>query len=144
MLGAWPAAGGPAAGAAPATAPGRRRGPRTRRRPHCLVVGSSRAGRAWLPRARVLVPGAQVLAARAVSPGARAGAEAGLVEVQRTARRSGAAGAPVVLELVVLDGPGRRAVPASCTVPRRRDRARATGPPPAPPAHGVRRLVRAD
>ncbi len=106
----------------------------------CLVVGASRAGRAWLPRARVAVRGARVLLADVSTADARAVATGGLVEVQRTSRRSPAAASPVVLQLLLLDTSGR-------TPPHRATCALAGTEAPAHRSdvwHGVRRLAVAD
>jgi len=129
--------------AAPATEPGSASGP-------CVVIGASRAGRAWLPRARVQVVGGVVVEVRTLSPDARAWLSGGLVGVQRTSRRSDAARQDVLLELVVQDVSGddgtRRSITCALAV---------TGQLPAEGledgggageghGRGARRLVRAD
>lgn len=82
--------------------------------PGCRVVAAGRAGRAWLPWARVAAPGARLLAVDVVTGAARADLHTGTVVVQRTARRSPAAAVPVELEVLLVDhrGAGVR----TCTV----------------------------
>ncbi|MFC3689387.1 hypothetical protein ACFOLH_13640 [Aquipuribacter hungaricus] len=148
LLTAAPAHGGrlpgpvaPAPGPSAAPGPPEALAPGAPEQVACLVVGTSRAGRAWLPRARVLVPGLDVLAVRTATPHARVSTEAGLVQVQRTSRHGG--GRVVRLEVAVR-GPEHRGTWRSvvCEVvvaPPADGRAAPDGG-----AHGARRLVRAD
>jgi hypothetical protein len=101
----------------------------------CHVVAVGRAGRAWLPWVAVAVPGGRSHTVRLVDGNAaRVDASGGLTVVQRTSRRAPGADRPVVLEVVVDDGV-ERAV-RTCEVH--------VGRVPVDPAHGVRRVVRAD
>lgn len=70
----------------------------------CQVVGTWRAGRAWLPGAALAVPGGRVEQPRVRSGAARVDLVDGRLHVQRTSRRSPAAAAPVEVELS-LHGP---------------------------------------
>lgn len=112
--------------------------------PGCVVVGSSRAGRAWLPRARVLVEGTAAVAVRTSTPHTRVAAVAGLVEVQRTSRDD--VDPAVLLEVTVgsADDPYPRTVVCQVEVGPVDAGPTAVTAGPDGPGHGARRLVRAD